>query len=121
MLPGGLHRQASDRSITCLRDRPTPLAFAARASARYQPEVGHQLTRGPEATEVVELGDQAHGRDGVDALEATQPSDRFAMGITPTELGQLQVELVLSLLQLANRQHAAIERRLARPIVEPAW
>lgn len=43
-------------------------------------EEGHQATRGGEAHRVVQLGDQPHGSDGVDAAETAQHRHRLGVG-----------------------------------------
>jgi hypothetical protein len=119
MVPGGFDKKSSHMAVARLRDGSTAFAVAARVLARHQPDIGHELPRRVEAAEVVKLGHEAHGRHGIDALEASKPCHRLTVRLGSAELLQLQVELALTLRQLVHGEEVAVERRLAHRIVEP--
>jgi hypothetical protein len=57
----------------------------------------------------MELGHQADRGDRVDAAEAAQPGHRLAAGFLSTELGQLDLELELPLMELLDRQLVTVK------------
>jgi hypothetical protein len=72
-----------------------------------------------EPLEVDDLGEEDHGRQGVDAPEAAQPADRLAIGRVLGERRDLLVQLGLVGERLLEGKQARVERPLQRGQVEP--
>lgn len=78
VVPGRLDKQASGMTVAGLGDRPASLAVGGRELGGDEAEESHQAASRVEAHEVVQLRDQTHGGEGVDATEAAQRANRSA-------------------------------------------
>jgi hypothetical protein len=118
VVPGGLDEEAPRVGVPGAGDGAALLRLSARVFAGDEAEEGHEGTGSREAAEVVELGDEAHCRDGVDPPEAAEPGDRFAVGLFGAAGSELLIEMPESLLELVESDEIAVEGGLARGVVE---
>ena len=118
VMPGGLDEEASRVGVAGSGDGAAVLRVAARVFAGDEAEEGHEGAGSREAAEVVELGDEAHRGDGVDAAEAAEPSNRLAVGFLGTAGGELFVEMTEPFFELIEGDEIAVEGGLARGIVK---
>ena len=70
------------------------MPLAAGVLARHQPEEGHQRAGRAEATEVMQLRQDQHGRQRVDAAETPEPADGLAIRRLLGELRQARVQFL---------------------------
>src|SRR5262245_2368242 len=75
-------------AVAGLGDFPPVFLASRRVLGGNQAEVGHEATGRVEAHEVVQLGNESHGREGVDTPEA--PEGRDDGGVPGIEADQLE-------------------------------
>src|SRR5712691_2275216 len=115
--PGGLDEDAPGVRVAGFGQGAPALGLARGILTRDQPQVGHQFPWAVEALEVHDLGEQDHGRQGVDPAEAPQPADGLPIGCGLGQRLDLFVELRLARQGLLQREQAGLERALqGRPV-----
>ena len=75
VVPGTLDQHPTRERVAGLGDPAAADRAAARAFARHQAEIGHELARLGEATEVADLGGDGHGHDLADATHGLERSN----------------------------------------------
>jgi len=83
VVPGGFDQDSPDEGIARLRDAAPAGVLATRVLAGHKSQVRHERPSALKPPEVMELGDDDHRRQRVDAAKAAQPRDRNARrGVT---------------------------------------
>ena len=73
IVPRRFHKQASRQAVARLRDRPAAVPVPAGVLPGHQPQIRHQPSRRRKPLHIVQLGEQQHRGQRVDAPEAPQP------------------------------------------------
>src|SRR2546430_975390 len=88
IMPGCFHQQPSDQRVPCPSDAATAMLLAAGVLAWYQPEIRHQRRRRGKSAKVMQLGEDQHRRQRVDASKTAQPPDRLPIRLALRNLRQ---------------------------------
>lgn len=125
VVPARFHQDPADQCIAHLGDAPAPMLLAAGVLAGHQAQERHQRAGRAEATEVMQLRENQHGGQRVDAAETAEPPDRLAIWRLLGELRQARVQLHEAGLRVIDRQlivvdHRAFSRVGPRQTVDPA-
>ena len=75
IVPRRFHQQPTDQRVARARDAATPMLLPAGVLARHQPEIRHQRPRRREPPKVMQLGQDQHRGQRIDAPETAQPPD----------------------------------------------
>ena len=76
VVPRNFHEQAPDQRVSGAGDAAAAMLLTARVFAGHQPEIRHQGRRRGESSKVVQLGEDQHRGQRVNAAETAQPPDR---------------------------------------------
>src|SRR5574341_229005 len=84
----------------------------------HEPEKGHEPTGGIEAHEVVKLGHQRHGGEGVDASEATKGADHLGVGSLLARHVDMGVESTNPFFRVFDGEEVILEDDLVGGVLE---
>ena len=119
IVPGRFDQDASRVGVAGLGQRAAALAVARGILAGDQAQVGHESPRSLEASEVADLGQQDHGRKGVDPAEASQPADRFPIRLGLSEGVDLAIQFREAGQGLLEGEERDVQRPLQGGLIEP--
>lgn len=80
IVPGGFHQKSSGVGVAGFGDGTPAISLSGRTLGGNEAEVGHERSRGAEASHVVDLGEQRHGGEGLDAAQTAESLDATAIG-----------------------------------------
>lgn len=114
IVPRRFDQQPADQCVPGSRDPTAPMFLTAGVLTRHEAHIRHQRRGGREPLKVVQLGQQQHGRQGIDSTETPQPADAFPIGVRLGDLAQPDVELDQTRLQMMDRQHIVVHDHALR-------
>src|SRR5579862_9530807 len=82
------NEQAQPQRIPGPRDAASPMLLPARVLARHKAQIRHQGWRRGEPSEIMQLREDQHDRQRVDAAETAQPSDWLPIRVALGDLRQ---------------------------------
>ena len=115
IVPRRFHQQPPDQRVPGARDAAAPMLLAARVLARHQPEIRHQRRRRREPPKVMQLREDQHRRQRIDAAETPQPADRLAIRLALGDLRQPRVQFAAAAPRCDRSPTDSRRRRPARP------
>jgi hypothetical protein len=104
IVPGGFHQQPTHQRVAGSRDAAAPVLLPAGVLARHQPEVRHQRRRRGESSKVMQLGEDQHRGQCIDAAETAQPPDRLPIRLALGNFREPGIQLQQARFGVIDRQ-----------------
>jgi hypothetical protein len=105
------YQQPPDQRLPGPRDAASPMFFPAGVLAGHKPQIRHQRRRRGKSSKVMQLRQDQHGRQRIDAAETPQPRHRLAIAICLRHLRETLVEFGEPRLELIDRQQIIVDDR----------